>query len=214
MASDVNQIINTLLGTADIGNIKLANAIPPPSPPVVAPIVGNLNGTYKYKLAFITGWVDSYYNLYVNGFVASPETTIALTMQDAVITIPAWPASVIAVAVYRTLDGGLSGTEKYVGIVFNPTYTTYTDNLPDSSLGTGMLNESSSPKVFNNVIPADVPTVNTTGTFLVLPNSTFYPPIKNAGTATCINGQLFISNGSTWLPAGSSPLPNPLTYAL
>lgn len=214
VASDINQLIQALLGTIDVGELQLAKATNPPSAPVIATIAGSLTGTYKYQLVYITGWVDSYYNLYVNGFVASPETTQVLAAQNAVITIPAWPTSVIAVAIYRTVAGGATGTEKYAGIVFNPSITSYTDSLADGSLGTGMLNGSSSPMALNTEIPINVPTVNTTGTFLVLPNTTFYPPVGRAGTVTCVNSQMFVSNGTTWLPSGSSALTNPLTYAL
>lgn len=168
MASDINQIANAFQNKADLGALVLASQITAPSAPTLAAgSAGSLNGTYKYQLVLITGWIDDYGNLYGAAFAPSSESTITVTNTQVNVTIPSFSAPVIACAVYRTAAGGASGTEKYVGYVTYPSGTTFPDNLADASLGTGIPTSTSSPAYNGNAIPASVPTGNGTGTPIV-----------------------------------------------
>lgn len=211
MATDINQLIQMLNGLIDIGVLKFSSPVAAPSAPTISAVAGaaNLTGTYKYKLVYLTGWVDSYYNLYVNGFSVSNETSITLSSQNASITIPSFPTSVIGVAIYRTAAGGASDTQKYVDIMVNSALGPYVDSVSDANLGTRMLGASTSPKAYGTAIPASVPTTNTTGTFVQVTNVTTSVPAGPSGTLAIVNGVLCASNGSLWCPVGSASLTSP-----
>lgn len=179
-ASDVNQMVQGFTGLADLGSLQLASPISTSASPTAtaAPGSGNLTGTYKYQLVYVTGWIDSYYNLYISGFAPSTETTITLAAQNGSITIPSFSLPIIAVLIYRTSAGGASGSEKYVGIVMQNTGTTFIDNMSDGSLG-----NPPTTGINNTVIPSTVPATNTTGTTLQLASLHLKPVGEGGGTA-------------------------------
>ncbi len=163
LASDVDQLRMALTGTGDVG--KMGVALPQAAP--IAPALaingatGNLNGTYKYKLVNATGWVDSYATTYISGFAPGAEATISVTNGQVNLTVPGFTAPVVGTLIYRTAANGASGTEQFVAAIFNATTLSYVDNIGDGSLGAASIPTAG---LAGNVIPAAVPTSNTTGT--------------------------------------------------
>lgn len=137
------------------GNIRLGVVVEPGAPTVaVNAAAGNLNGSYNYRITFVTA----------NG--ETPAGTLSATVtpsnqQVNLTNIPVSSASsVIARRIYRTyVGGGVAGGTgitfylKLVTTINDNTTTTYTDNIPDGSLG------------------AFQPWMNTTGGFIYI-NST------------------------------------------
>ncbi|AFK87698.1 hypothetical protein Tsac_2845 [Thermoanaerobacterium phage THSA-485A] len=174
LASDVGQIIQTLSGWADVGQLTLVQAQATPSAPTgTATGTGNLNGTYYYKTVLITGWQQSDGSYYVNGFASSADSA-AVTVTNGQVNltnIAKGSAGTIGRAIYRTAAGGATGTEKFAFVIWDNITTSYVDNIPDTSLGTGMPTSASTPAAYGNAIPASVPTSNTTGTSLIINGS-------------------------------------------
>jgi hypothetical protein len=166
MASDINQLLNGLTGQADIGTLQLAPQTAAPSTPNINTVTGVFTGTYKYQLVYVTGWLDSYYNLYVSGFAPSAETTVTLTSQNASIMIPSFNAPIIGVLIYRTVAGGASGTEQFVGSYLLSSGGTFVDSVLDTNLGTNL---PTAPTWLGTAVTASVPTTNTTGSSVALP---------------------------------------------
>lgn len=159
-ATDMDQFRQALTGVADVGTLSLAAPQSLPSAPTLTlGSSGVLNGAYKYQIVAVTGWKENNGNIWVNGFAPGAEGSITASNQQVVVTIPALSAPVVAYLVYRTVAGGASGTEKFAVALSNG-ITSWTDTIPDSSLGTGM------PSWNGTAIPANVPTSNTTGTSL------------------------------------------------
>jgi hypothetical protein len=101
-------------------------------PPATAPTVtdsgaGNLNGTYSWKVTFVSPTHES------NGSPASST----LTVTNRQVTLSNIPTStdpqVTKRRIYRTLAGGT--IYKFVGEINDNTTTTFVDNVPDVSLG-------------------------------------------------------------------------------
>lgn len=195
LASDVNQFTQALNGTADVGTIKILPQINAPSSPTLTAVSGGvLTGTYNYMLVFASGWIDSYYNLYIEGFAPGLEGTIAITNQNVNVTIPSFPTGVVAVLIYRTIAGGTSGTEKYVGMSMIPN-SVFTDGVVDNILG-----NTPTQGVFGSAIPVIVPSTNSTGSDLVPPTLEGVPSVIGpTGAIITVNGKLYVSNGSSWL---------------
>ncbi len=155
LASDVQQIIDALLGKNDVGALSLLAAITAPGAPTVAvnATAGNLNGTYLYKATFCTGYKDSDATVRINGETAGGTTSVSVSpvnQQVNLSNIPVGPTGTVARRIYRTAAGGADGTQKLVTTINDNITTSWTDNLADASLG------------------AAVPAVNTTGTTLSL----------------------------------------------
>lgn len=218
ITSDVGQFVLLLQALADVGLLQLAGPQTTPTVPTVAAsgTAGNLNGAYIYKVVTVTGWPQSDGSYYVSGFVPSAATSpVTITNNSAnIMAIAVGTGPTIARAIYRTAAGGAAGTEKFVGIIWDNVTTSFVDNLADPNLGTGMPGSGTIPAAYGTAIPANVPTGNTTGTWLNFASLPANTPVAAAGTVANINGQLCMSNGTVWLPTGSSPLTNPLTYAL
>lgn len=180
LASDIDQIVQALLGLADIGIITLAPPCTPPAAPTltVNGQAGNLNGTYKYQLVHATGWVDSDSNIYLSGFATGAEASLSVTNGQVNVTLPTFSPPIVATLIYRTAAGGASGSEQYVGIVANGTITSFTDNVADGSLGVTPSGYSGNP------IPSNIPTADTTGTDLggLLINQAITAAYANSGT--------------------------------
>lgn len=169
LASDVNQLIQALSAIADIGQLSLCPLQVPPIPPTLTTgSAGNLNGTYYYIIVLITGWQENNGNFRVNGFCPSSESTvISVTNSQVNLTgIPTGKQGTIGRAIYRTKAGGASGSEQFAGIIWDNTTTSWTDNIADTAIGTGMPTSSSTPGAYGTAIPAAVPTSNTTGSTL------------------------------------------------
>lgn len=104
----------------------------PPSAPIVAvkPVSsGNLNGTYTYKITFVTPMGNETASGPTSNSVAPAHQQVNL------MNIPIGPAGTARRNIYRTVAGGVDGTQQFVDIILNNTATTYTDNIADSSLG-------------------------------------------------------------------------------
>lgn len=168
LATDADQFRQALTGAADVGALSLCAAQSTPAAPTATAtaVTGNPSGVYYYKVIVITGWQQSDGSYYVNGFAPSADSA-QITVSGKVISltsIPTGSTGTIARAIYRTAAGGSTGTEKYCDIVWDNTTTTYTDNIADSALGTGMPGSTTTPAAYGTGIPASVPIGNTTGT--------------------------------------------------
>jgi hypothetical protein len=163
LASDIDQIVQLLNGVADIGALSLAQPVADPAAPILAinGAAGNLNGTYKYKLVYCTGLLDSDSNYYFSGFVAETEATVSVTNGKVDLTLPGFSAPIIATAIYRTAVGGASGTEKFISMVMNGSIFSFTGNVTDANRRTPSI---PTVGILGNPISANVPTINTTGT--------------------------------------------------
>lgn len=158
LASDVDQLVDTLNGVFDVGSVTLAAPMSVPSTASTAAVAvagsGLSVGTYLYKFTYVAGYVKSngtfIYGSETNGSAEISVTTTAGNQQVNVTGIPTvWPTSAVALRIYRTAVGGASGTEKLVTTITTPT-ASYSDTTADASLG------------------AAIPTTNTTGTKLTL----------------------------------------------
>lgn len=218
LASDVSQFVKVLTALADAGLLQFAAPQSTPAAPTgsASGSAGNLNGAYMWKTVLITGWQQDDGSYYVSGFAPSTDNAqITVTNNSASLTgIATGTGPTIGRVIYRTVAGGAAGTEKFAGVIWDNQTTTFTDNIVDANLGTGMPSLSSTPAAYGIAIPAIVPTVNSTGTWLNLVSLPANTPVAVAGTVANINGQFCMSNGTQWVPTGSSPLTNPLTYAL
>ena len=154
-----------LFSEADIGQLTFC---PPQPAPAAATYAiggtGNLLGGFHYREVLISGYVNPDGTYFVRGFSPAVQRSsydVSLSSQQVSITnLPVGSAGCIGRAIYRSATNGAAGTEQYCGIIWDNTTTTYTDNLVDAQLGTGM------PSVQGMAIPAAVPTANTTGTSL------------------------------------------------
>lgn len=173
LATDPDQFRQAFAGIADVGPLSIVAPQATPAAPtgVASGSAGNLNGAYYWKTVLITGWKQSDGSYYVQGFAPSAASAQAtVTNNSASITgIATGAAGIIGRAIYRTAAGGATGTEKYVGIIWDNATTTFTDNVSDANLGTNMPGSVSSPAAYGTAIPANVPTANTTGSLLAAP---------------------------------------------
>lgn len=189
LASDVNQLVGAFQGINDIGMLKLASYQTSPNAPTVAQgtTSGNLNGTYDWVVVLITGWQQSDGTYYVSGFAPSAASaSVSITNNVGSLTeIATGGNPVIGRAIYRTAAGGAAGTEKFVDVIWDNATTSWTDNVADANLGTGM------PSVNGTPIPANVPTANTTGTY--------FEDIKQRGN----NAKWYGASGSAQSTTGS-----------
>jgi hypothetical protein len=167
-ASDVDQFSDAFSGANDVGAITLFAQINPPIAPTVAvnATAGNLNGAYKYAIAFVTGYWKGVVNtgtLITQGNTGGGTIsgTVSPASQQVDLTaIPVGPTGTVARVIYRTKAGG--STYFAVSQINDNTSTTYTDNIADSSLTIAM------------------PASNTTGTTLASPNLTGTPTATTA----------------------------------
>lgn len=179
-ATDVDQFRQILSGTADPGTMVISGpTTAPAAPSVSAGSTGALTGAYKYKLVAATGWKENNGTMWVNGFSVGAEASITLSGTVCTVPIPALVSPVIAYLVYRTVASGATNTEHYCGYTMGP--TTFTDNVADGSLGTGM------PSWSGTSVPAAVPTTNTTGSPLTINSSLTVPGTATIGTLTAAN---------------------------
>jgi len=200
-SSDVNQVLQGLLGQLDLGALTLFEPIAAPSTALTAAVnttSGNLTGTYGYVVTFVTGVVEDNGTLHITGETgAGPvSNSVSPSSQQVNLTaIPTGPTGTIARRIYRNQASGSASTGPFylVTTLAGNTITTFTDNVADGSLGNA------------------VPTTNTTGTYWVLADQA--QPAATQGALTNVNGQLWIGTGSQAVPVGSSPLTNPLSYA-
>lgn len=219
LASDVNQLQQAFTNIGDAGTLQLVSPVVGPTlnggNVVVSGTGGSMGaGAYIYKTAWITGFIDSNYNYYINGFAPSNEYTVTTVSGGSVqLTVPAFPAGAIAWAFYRTSVGGATGTEQF-GSLFPYSSGGYmTDTLPDGSLGHGILQYETIGLggfvMSTTYVPAAVPTTNTTGTTLALSNCTTLPSLScPAGTILTINSRLFLFNGLQWMQIQATALTN------
>ena len=112
----------------DGSNVTLAGLDPPQTAPSPSESgSGGLNGTYRWKVTFVSPTHES------NGSPAS----VSLTVSNKQVTLSNIPTSsdpqVTKRRVYRTLAGGTDFW--FVGEINDNTTTTFVDNVPDSGLG-------------------------------------------------------------------------------
>jgi uncharacterized phage protein gp47/JayE len=101
-----------------------------PNPPtaVLNATAGNLNGTYEYKVTFISA---------IGETVASGESgaVVAVNQQANLSAIQVGGAGVIARRIYRAKNG--SDDYRQIAQISNNTATTYTDNITDAVMTSG-----------------------------------------------------------------------------
>lgn len=103
------------------------------------------NGTYRYRVAFLTE-----YGLLSNGGPASNSVTATLD-QVGLTSVPVSPdGQVIARYIYRDIGG--DGIYRFVGLIDDNVTTTFTDNLADVDLGAADL-PLAGDDVFDNSPP-------------------------------------------------------------
>lgn len=162
-AANAGNIINEAFsGTADFGEILLCQSQPSPAAPVLTTgSSGVLNGTYLYEAVFLTGYQNADGSVTITGMAPGAESQpITISNGQIQLTgIPLGTSGTVGRAIYRTTSGGSGGTEKLLAVILDNSTTTYTDNNPDSSLGSANYGA-----IINGNIPSAVPTSNTTGT--------------------------------------------------
>lgn len=102
------------------------SATPSPLPTAGTSLLADI---YKYVLTFVQGSAES---------GTGPEVSVATTAGNQAVTLgslPIGPSGTTARRIYRTAAGGASGTERLVATVSDNTTPTYTDVVPDASLG-------------------------------------------------------------------------------
>jgi hypothetical protein len=109
----------------------------PVTPPGVlagaAGAAGLPNGTYKYKVAYVTENGES-----VGGTTSADVTVV--NQQISLTNVPVSPNSLVTQRkIYRTAAGGADGTQKLALTIADNTTTTATDNVADGSLGAAYL---------------------------------------------------------------------------
>lgn len=194
-ASDVNQLVLALNGGdsrlgGDLGTLTLLGPQTAPAAPTatVLSTAGNLNGSTSYVVVLGTGWLSDDGNFHLTGFAPgmASATVSPANQQVQLSNVAIGGLGTVLRLIYRTPVG--STTYKYVGWIPDNSTTTFTDNVPDSQLGTGM------PTVIGAAIPSTLPTSNTTGSSLTLPQLTatngmtvgghinLFQPAGNTGT--------------------------------
>ena len=201
LPTDVNQLAEGLTGQADIGALSLFPPVSDPAAPSVAvnTAAGNLTGNYQYVAVLVTGWKASDGTVYVRGFAPGAASAVVSPSAEQVniSSIPTGPADptnqygTVARILYRTQSGG--AVYYFLAAIADNTTTAWTDNTPDSSLGTGMPTPSSSPAWYGASVPSQLPSSNTTGT-------SFAVSIGATAPANPANGALWINTG------GATPL--------
>lgn len=116
------------------------NCVDDPDPPSVkeSEFAGNPNGTYKYKITFVTAEGES--------LPSTASNTIVVVNKKIIVTVPLNmdpTREVISRKIYRTINGGADYL--YLATIPDNVTTTYLDDVADGDLG------------------ALAPTVNTTG---------------------------------------------------
>lgn len=123
------------------------NAYPQSSPgaPTVADsgVAGVLNGAYIYKVTFVAGAGAE-----TAGGTSSSTVTVS-SKKVSLTSIPLGGTGCVGRNIYRTIAGGVDGTQKFLKRIADNTTTTFTDNVADASLG------------------AAVPTIDTTQNFML-----------------------------------------------
>jgi hypothetical protein len=167
LATDVDQLRQAFSGIADVGPLTLCSVQATPIvPSVAASGVGNLNGTYYYKVVLVTGFQQADGSFYVNGFASSTDSALLTVAngEGSLTNIPIGSAGTIGRAIYRTITAGAKGSEQYAFAIWDNTTTSFLDNVLDGNLGVGMPNSSTLPATYGTAIPSTPPTTNTTGT--------------------------------------------------
>ncbi|MHB1937060.1 MAG: hypothetical protein ACYCOR_10800 [Acidobacteriaceae bacterium] len=206
-----------VIATADTEDIRFN--LTPPSGATYA-IVG---------LGTATGAETQYAKISTAGavtFVGTNSSGVTATVSSGVLTITITaPQTDTSTAMPTTNTAYLVGSGyEFVAAIGDNTTTTWTDNLKDSSVGTGMPTSSSSPTWDGAAVTAAVPTVNTTGTTLSLAGgaihlgdelgSRFWVDANGNLTTlgiTNLNGQVTLASPLA-APVNPNLLPNP-TFA-
>lgn len=197
-----DRVAHGLFAGADIGDMDFCQ---PQNAPLSAiystSSAGNLLGGYHYREVLISGYVNSDGTYFVRGFspaVSRSSYDVSPSSQKVSITnLPVGSASCIGRAIYRSSANGATGSEKFCGVIWDNVTTTYTDNMVDSQLGTGM------PTVQGAAIPANVPISNTTGTSMSASRITGLPTkLPDPNVLTVLQGY----GGQAGSYDGSSPM--------
>ena len=128
-----------------------------PGAPTVAinATAGNLNGAYTYKITFVTA------NGETNGGTTS-ATVSPVSQQVNLTAIPTGPTGTTARKIYRTVAGGVDGTQQLVTTIADNTTTTYTDNTADGSLGAAFPTSDTATTNTNNATVTFTPITGAT----------------------------------------------------
>jgi hypothetical protein len=144
LAEDINQFADAFNGLNDVGAMTLFAPIDTPSAPTATAnaTAGVLNGTYTYKVAFLTGYwqgATGSGTIHISGNTSGGTASSSVSPVSKKVSLSAIPTGgdgVVARMIYRTKAGG-SIYYQVVEIDDNTT-TTYTDNIADASLVTVM----------------------------------------------------------------------------
>ena len=113
----------------DYGHIRMNQEVAPTAPTVAVNVAaGNLNGTYFYRVTFITSLGES-------DAGATSASVAPASEQVDLSSIPTGSVNVTSRKIYRTTAGGSSNTTQLVTTIADNVTTIYTDNIVDGSLG-------------------------------------------------------------------------------
>ena len=198
---EIDQAPSALSGQADMGAVVLAG--PTANPAAISATVlseaGNLNGAYQYVMTETMGAIDGNGNLHPAGTTAAGTASNVVNASDNPVSLglPAPSATAISRTIWRTTAGG--STFYFLVTIVNPQVSTWTDNVADADLGT-----------------ATAPTINTTGTVLLLALYDAVPAMSApAGSLIAVSQSggigLYQSTGSGWAPYAQTDVANIFT---
>lgn len=150
---------------------ELTTRIAPPVGPSVAinATAGNLNGTYRYRITFVTA----------DGETEASGESAAVTpaSQRVDLTIATGPAGVTARKIYRNPAAAVDTVlMQLVATIADNTTTTYTDNIADGALGAAVpwFNTTGGNITVNGVTFGSISDLNTRIGQAAYPNQTGY----------------------------------------
>lgn len=198
---EIDQAPSALSGQADMGAVVLAGptANPAAISATVLPEAGNLNGAYQYVMTETMGAIDGNGNLHPAGTTAAGTASNVINASDnpVALALPAPSATAISRTIWRTEAGG--STFYFLVTIVDPQVSTWTDNVSDADLGT-----------------TEAPTINTTGTVLLLALYDAVPAMQAPAGALIAVSQsggigLYQSTGSGWTQYAQTGVANIFT---
>ena len=194
------------IGTADADDIRFSVTFPAGSADLSGIIVGlgTASGGESQYAQVSTAAAVTYVGTNSAGVSATVSgSTITVTIKAPQSdTSHAMPSSNTAYLASTTSSYG------FVAAIGDNTTTTWTDNLVDTSVGSGMPTSSSATPWYGTAVPSTIPSANTTGSSIAVSYGATAPPNAVAGALwvnTAVSPSLLsFYNGSSWVTAGGA----------
>jgi hypothetical protein len=108
------------------GHLRFTPLTAPAAPTVaVNPTAGNLNGSYTYRISYVTAAGET--------SLSNMSSSVSPVNQQVTVTLPIGPAGIVTQRkIFRSLPSGFAWY--YIATVADNTTTTYVDNIADGSL--------------------------------------------------------------------------------